>query len=142
MSSPLATILRSIAPEQGPRPAASTAMRHSGAAHPRPCDPDRPVPSASWPTERRRNAGVEGVHFHDLRREFASRLLESPGVALHDVAQWVGHASVVTTTRYLATTGVRQREVLKRFERHRKVDPGESGLGNDRLSGSQGQDIH
>ena len=69
----------------------------------------------AWENCRRR-AKVKGLHFHDLRREFASRLLESPGVALHDVAQWVGHSSVVTTTRYLATTGVRQREVLRRFE--------------------------
>ena len=80
----------------------------------------------AWENCRRR-ANVEGLHFHDLRREFASRLLESPGVALHDVAQWVGHASVVTTTRYLATTGVRQREVLKRFERrHQSQQAAES----------------
>ena len=31
-------------------------------------------------------AGIVGLHFHDLRREFASRLLETPGVSLHDVA--------------------------------------------------------
>ena len=73
----------------------------------------------AW-TNCRRRANVQGLHFHDLRREFASRLLESPGVALHDVAQWIGHANVLTATRYLATTGARQRETLKRFEQGRE----------------------
>jgi len=50
----------------------------------------------SWENTRRR-ANVQGLHFHDLRREFASRLLESPGVALRDVASWVGHRAVTST---------------------------------------------
>jgi integrase len=72
----------------------------------------------AWENCRRR-AKVEGLHFHDLRREFASRLLESPGVALHDVAQWVGHANVLTTTRYLAVTATRLRRTLDSFESSR-----------------------
>ena len=76
----------------------------------------------AWENCRKR-AGVKGLHFHDLRREFASRLLESPGVALHDVAEWVGHSNPLTTTRYLSTTGARRLEVLKRFEEHRALEP-------------------
>jgi integrase len=69
----------------------------------------------AWDNTRRR-AGVTGLHIHDLRREAASRILESPGVALHDVASWMGHASVVTTAKYLATNATRQLETLRRFE--------------------------
>ena len=66
-------------------------------------------------------AGIEGLTFHDLRREFASRLLETPGVADHDVRDWLGHANITTTSRYLATTGARRQHTLKRFEDHRRV---------------------
>jgi integrase len=61
-------------------------------------------------------AGINDLHFHDLRREFASRLLETPGVSLHDVSDWVGHSNVITTSRYLSTSGVRKQRVLERFE--------------------------
>ncbi len=71
--------------------------------------------------ECRRMAGIVGLHFHDLRREFASRLLETPGVSLHDVSDWVGHTNVVTTSRYLATSGIRRQAVLERFEAARSV---------------------
>ena len=71
--------------------------------------------------ECRRLAGIVGLHFHDLRREFASRLLETPGVSLHDVSDWVGHTNVVTTSRYLATNGMRRQAVLERFEAARSV---------------------
>ena len=64
----------------------------------------------------RRSAGIADLHFHDLRREFASRLLETPGVSLHDVSDWIGHTNVITTSRYLATSAVRKLRVLERFE--------------------------
>ena len=66
-------------------------------------------------------AGIKGLHFHDLRREFASRLLETPGVALHDVCEWVGHSNVMTTSRYLSTTSTRRRLTLERFEQGRQA---------------------
>jgi integrase len=40
-----------------------------------------------------RRAGIRDLHFHDLRREFASRLLES-SAGLHDVQLFLGHANV------------------------------------------------
>ena len=41
-------------------------------------------------------AEIVGLHFHDVRREFACRLLESRA-ELHDVRDFLGHA---TTSRY------------------------------------------
>jgi integrase len=48
-----------------------------------------------------RRAKVSGLHFHDLRREAGSRLLEA-GVPLHVVSVWLGHGSVSQTATYLA----------------------------------------
>lgn len=62
-----------------------------------------------------RRAEITDLHFHDLRREFASRLLES-GAANHDVRDWLGHANITTTSRYLATTRTRLQHVRKGFE--------------------------
>ena len=44
-------------------------------------------------------AGVVDLHFHDLRREFACRLLESRA-ELHDVRDFLGHTNITTTSRY------------------------------------------
>ena len=46
------------------------------------------------------------LHFHDLRREFACTLLESEA-DLHDVRDFLGHANIATTNRYLASSPVR-----------------------------------
>jgi len=55
-----------------------------------------------------------------LRRSFASTLLES-GAGLHDASAFLGHANITTTSRYLATTGVRKQAVLGRFEAARQA---------------------
>jgi integrase len=60
-------------------------------------------------------ARIEGLHFHDLRREFASRLLESRA-DLHDVQMFLGHAAITTTSRYLQSTPVRLERALARLE--------------------------
>jgi integrase len=60
-------------------------------------------------------AGIRDLHFHDLRREFASRLLESHA-DLHDVQMFVGHAAITTTSRYLQSTPVRLERALARLE--------------------------
>ncbi len=44
-------------------------------------------------------AKVTGLWFHDLRGEYASRLVER-GVPLLQVRDLLGHASIVTTERY------------------------------------------
>ena len=60
------------------------------------------------------------LHFHDLRREFASRLRETPGVSDHQVRDWLGHANITTTSRYLATTPITLQAALRKFEEHRE----------------------
>jgi hypothetical protein len=55
------------------------------------------------------------LHFHDLRRQFACTLLES-SAGLHDVPDFLGHASISTTSRYLATSPERLARALERLE--------------------------
>jgi len=52
----------------------------------------------AWENTRRR-AGLPTVWFHDLRSEYASRLVEY-GVPLSQVRDLLGHASIRTTERY------------------------------------------
>jgi integrase len=70
-------------------------------------------------TQTCRAAGITGLHFHDLRREFASRLRETPGISDHHVRDWLGHMDMATTSRYLATTRVGLQQARKVFEQHR-----------------------
>jgi integrase len=52
----------------------------------------------AWVEARKGTAG-EDLRFHDLRGEYASRLVER-GVPLSQVRDLLGHASIVTTERY------------------------------------------
>ena len=52
----------------------------------------------AWENTRRR-AKLPDVWFHDLRSEYASRLVEH-GVPLSQVRDLLGHASILTTERY------------------------------------------
>lgn len=69
-----------------------------------------------------RRAGLEDLHFHDLRREFASRLLEA-GASNHAVRDWLGHTNLTTTNRYLSTTRVHLLQARALFERGRAESP-------------------
>jgi integrase len=60
-------------------------------------------------------AAIRDLHFHDLRREFASRLLES-SADLHDVQLFLGHANITQTSTYLSSTPVRLERALARME--------------------------
>ena len=62
-----------------------------------------------------RRAGIEGLQVRDLRREFGSRLRES-GASDHDVRDFLGHANISTTSRYLATTPARLEKALANLE--------------------------
>jgi integrase len=62
------------------------------------------------------NAGIVNLRFHDLRREFACRLLESRA-ELHDVRDFLGHANITTTSRYLKSTPLRLERALSLLER-------------------------
>jgi integrase len=60
-------------------------------------------------------AQITGLHFHDLRREAASRLLEGD-VPEHYVQEVLGHANLSTTSRYLATTRQGLHQAMERYE--------------------------
>jgi integrase len=55
------------------------------------------------------------LHVHDLRREFASRLLEA-SADLHDVQLFLGHSTITTTSRYLQSTPTRLQRALDKLE--------------------------
>lgn len=57
-------------------------------------------------------AGVAGLPFHDLGREFACRLLESRA-ELHDVRDFLGHTNLTTTSRDLRSTAMRLERALR-----------------------------
>ena len=67
-----------------------------------------------------RRAGIVDLRFHDLRRSFASALYEATGGSGHDVRDWLGHANISTTSRYLSTTVKRLRGALDKFEQSRE----------------------
>jgi integrase len=62
-------------------------------------------------------AKVEDLHFHDLRRECASRWLESGVVQLHEISEWLGHADIQTTSIYLRTKRASLMQAADRLER-------------------------
>jgi integrase len=61
------------------------------------------------------DAGRFTLHFHDLRREFASRLLES-GATLAEVQAALGHANITMTSRYLGTSDAGLQKAFERLE--------------------------
>lgn len=79
----------------------------------------------AWRTACRR-AGIVGLHFHDLRREFGCRLLETDA-ALHDVREFLGHANISTTSRYLRSSTGRLEGALRRLEAAQPSAPEELG---------------
>jgi integrase len=50
-----------------------------------------------------RKAGIDDLHFHDLRHEFGSQLLEAGG-ELHEVQATLGHTNIKMTSTYLNAT--------------------------------------
>jgi integrase len=79
-------------------------------------------------------AGVEGLRFHDLRHDFASKLLRETG-NLKLVQRALNHADLKTTSRY---AHVLDDEVAEALERHQKArtkpDRVDRKLGNLRKS--------
>lgn len=62
---------------------------------------------------RRRYAEID-LHFHDLRHEAGSRLVEA-GWPLHHVQEMLGHADLQTTSIYLNVTRTGLAESMRRF---------------------------
>jgi integrase len=72
------------------------------------CDPKKSWQKACAAAE------IEDLHFHDLRHEAGSRMLEQ-GWPLHHVQEMLGHADVKTTSVYLNLTRQGLQESMKRF---------------------------
>ncbi len=62
------------------------------------------------------------LHFHDLRHEAGSRLLEK-GWPLHHVQEMLGHANVSQTSTYLNATRLGLQESMRRFQHARSCTP-------------------
>jgi len=60
------------------------------------------------------------LHFHDLRHEAGSRLLEA-GWPLHEVQQMLGHANIQQTSTYLNATLQGIHRSMKRLDRTRRA---------------------
>ncbi len=76
-------------------------------------------------------AGIAGLHFHDLRREFGSRLLDA-GVPLTTIQVYLGHTSVTTTAKYLEADQLLVATAVEAIERA-------FGQDRDRFRASSGQ---
>jgi len=66
-------------------------------------------------------AGITDLHFHDLRRECGARLIETPGISLVDVRDWLGHKTVDMTNTYLSTTIGRLQAAGRKVDRARQT---------------------
>jgi integrase len=73
-------------------------------------------------------AEVADLHFHDLRREFACRLMES-GASTHETRDALGHSNLTMTNQYLSTTGIGLARAFDRFERAREQRDSEASAG-------------
>jgi len=87
-----------------------------------------------------RRAGIEDLHFHDLRREAGSRWLEG-GVPLQVVRDWLGHANISQTSTYLGSTAMGQQEAMRRFEEMRSLRAmRQAALEEEKRKGNNGID--
>jgi integrase len=60
-------------------------------------------------------AGVVDLHFHDLRHEAGSRLLEA-GFQLHQVREMLGHANLSQTSTYLNAGRMGLQDAMRRLD--------------------------
>ncbi len=73
-------------------------------------------------------AGLEDLHFHDLRHEAGSRWLEG-GMPIHHVKELLGHANIKTTDTYLNATRIGLQESMRKYEDFRKSCTGVAQTG-------------
>jgi integrase len=59
------------------------------------------------------------LHMHDLRREAGSRLLER-GADLHTVQQFLDHANISTSSRYLKPSKLALHTTIRRIDEQRR----------------------
>jgi integrase len=79
-----------------------------------------------------RRAGIEDLHFHDLRREAACRWFEA-GVPLHHMRDLLGHADISTTSRYLAVTPTELQRSMQMAEERQREQTQQRRSGNKQV---------
>lgn len=62
------------------------------------------------------------LHFHDLRREAASRWMDA-GVPLATISRWLGHANISQTSTYLAASLGNDESDIARYVEYRQRQP-------------------
>ena len=67
-----------------------------------------------------RAAGIEDLHFHDLRRSAASRWLQSGRVGLLEIRDLLGHADIQTTSIYLDAGDGDTAAAMEAFDAHQR----------------------
>jgi integrase len=81
-----------------------------------------PIPrrlSNTWWNVARRKAGIDDLHFRDLRHEFGSQLLGAGG-ELHEVQATLGHTNIKMTSTYLKATTQGVKQAFKKLEAKRR----------------------
>jgi len=64
-------------------------------------------------------AGITDFRFHDLRHTFGTRLADA-GVDVVKIKEFMGHASIVTTMRYIHATDQGKRGAIVVLSEYRK----------------------
>jgi len=73
------------------------------------------------------------LHWHDMRHEYASRLVER-GVPLAQVRDLLGHASILTTERYDNQKLEALQAAVQRLETGKQFDPADTPLEQEKVS--------
>src|SRR6476619_4410147 len=80
-----------------------------------------------------REAGITNFTFHDLRHTFGTRLADA-GVDVVKIKELIGHASIMTTMRYIHATDQGKRGVIVVLcNINKPTSPGLSQMKNGRL---------
>lgn len=66
-----------------------------------------------------KRAGIVDLHFHDLRREAASRWLDA-GIPLNSVSKILGHTTTEQTATYLACVLNAEHDAIAEYDAHRR----------------------
>ena len=68
-----------------------------------------------------KRSGIPDLHFHDLRREAASRWLDS-GMRLTAIQRLLGHTTTEQTATYLASALNAEHDAIAAFDAHREAE--------------------
>jgi integrase len=86
-----------------------------------------------------REAGITNFTFHDLRHTFGTRLADA-GVDVVKIKELMGHASIVTTMRYIHATDQGKRgaiTVLSEYRQQRRQKAGHKLVTNEKRQALQ-----